>query len=310
MNKKPGRLLNCVTVASMYAASWCLCGSETYAGEPSFGGSSTDVEQLFGSCPSVSRGTLFQWSYGTSFLGGPDLDEPLVTDRPDFTEASSTVGRDTAQLEMGYTYSYDHNGTDKSLEHSIPETLLRYGVFEDWLELRVAWNYADGGENGINANGADDLYLGFKIGLTPQEGVLPEMALIPQMTVPTGDSELTADEVRPGLNWIYGWEINDTISTAGSTQFNRSLDGTGNAYTEWAQSWTIAYALHDRVGAYTEWYGLFPSGAAGVDPENYLNGGFTYLINNDVQLDVRAGTGLNSAAVDYFVGTGISIRVP
>ena len=48
-----------------------------------------------------------QWSYGTSFSGGPDLDEPLVTDRPDFTEASSTVGRGVAQLEFGYTYTYN-----------------------------------------------------------------------------------------------------------------------------------------------------------------------------------------------------------
>src|SRR5688572_11638984 len=31
--------------------------------------------------------TLFQWSYGDGGDGGPDLNEPLVTDRPDFTEA-------------------------------------------------------------------------------------------------------------------------------------------------------------------------------------------------------------------------------
>ena len=32
--------------------------------------------------------------------GGPDLNAPLVTDRPDFTEASSTVGRGIAQLSL------------------------------------------------------------------------------------------------------------------------------------------------------------------------------------------------------------------
>ena len=61
------------------------------------------------SCPDCCRspGTLFQWSYGNSFSGGPDLDAPLVTDRPDFTEASSTVGRGVAQIEFGYTYTYN-----------------------------------------------------------------------------------------------------------------------------------------------------------------------------------------------------------
>lgn len=161
-----------------------------------------------------------------------------------------------------------------------------------------------------STSGADDLYLGFKIGLTPQDGIRPEMSLIPQMTVPSGAAAFTSDEALPGVNWIYGWEINDFISTAGSTQFNRSIDdGSGNAYTEWAQSWTVAYGLGDRLGAYTEWFALFPHSADTADPEHYFNGGFTYLINDDMQFDVRAGTGLNGAADDYFVGTGLSIRL-
>lgn len=42
--------------------------------------------------------------------------------------------------------------------------------------------------------------------------------------------------------------------------------------------------------------------------EHYFNGGFTYLVNNDMQWDIRGGTGLNDTADDYFVGTGVSIR--
>ena len=43
-------------------------------------------------------------------------------------------------------------------------------------------------------------------------------------------------------------------------------------------------------------------------PQNYLNGGFTYLINDDMQWDIRAGVGLNEAADDFFVGSGLSVR--
>ncbi|MCM2374492.1 transporter [Aporhodopirellula aestuarii] len=264
-------------------------------------------------CGCNARGTvgsLFQWSDGplSGTLAQPD--EPLVTDRPDFTEASSVVGLGVLQLETGYTYTYDNDGTDRTIGHSYPETLLRYGVLANWLELRVAWNYGDDDVNSLNATGADDLYVGFKIGLTPQEGQLPEMAIIPQMTVPTGGNERTAGEVLAGLNWLYGWDINDFLATGGSTQFNRSLDETtNNGYTEWAQSWTIAYSLADRLGAYTEYFGFYPSGADTASPEHYFNGGFTYLINNDMQWDIRGGTGLNNEADDYFVGTGLSIRV-
>jgi hypothetical protein len=263
----------------------------------------------YGPCLCQPRGTLLQWSYGTSFTGGPDLNEPLVTDRPDFTEASSTVGRGVLQMESGYTYIFDKDAASQTISHSYPEVLLRYGVFAEWLELRIAQNVASEDDGIVRNAGAEDLYLGFKIGLTPQEEIFPEMAVVPQMTVPTGEGAFTADEVLPGVNWLYGWDVTDFIATGGSTQFNRTLDEvTAAAYTEWAQSWTVNYSLAERLGGYTEWFALFPHSADTARPEHYFDGGFTYLISNDVQLDIRAGVGLNEAADDYFVGLGLSIR--
>ena len=72
----------------------------------------------------------------------------------------------------------------------------------------------------------------------------------------------SAGEVLPGGNLVYGWEINDFLSTAGQTQLNRQLDdGSGDPYVEFSQSWTVAYSLSDCLGAYTEWYTLVPDGA-------------------------------------------------
>ena len=88
------------------------------------------------------------------------------------------------------------------------------------------------------------------------------MALIPQATVPLGDPVLSNDEIFLGVNWIYAWEVNDLLSTGGSSQFNRSNDAmTGDTYTEFAQSWVVGYSLTDRLGSCAEWYGLLPSGA-------------------------------------------------
>lgn len=253
--------------------------------------------------------TLMRWGSAPQVEGGPDLNEPLVTDRPDFTEASSTVGRGVAQLEMGYTYTFDDDGTDRTVGHSYPEPLLRVGMLAEWFELRVGWNYATESVSGVRTSGAEDLYLGCKLGLTPQAGILPEMALIPQMTVPTGADAFTADETLPGLNWLYGWDVTDCIATGGSTQFNRAVEDLVNeGYSEWAQSWTVSYGLLDRVGAYTEWYAFFPHSSESVSTEHYFNGGFTVLLSDNVQWDIRAGVGLNDAADDYFAGTGLSIR--
>lgn len=258
------------------------------------------------------RMTLFAWSYGANYGDGPALDEPLVTDRPDFTESSSTVGRGVNQLEMGYTFTHDEDGTTSTRSQTYPEILWRRGILAEWLELRLGWTY---GEERVNTAGAvanqgdsEDIYLGFKIALTPQECWLPEMALLPQMTIPVG-GPFSAEEVLPGVNWLYSWEINDCWGIGGSTQVNRALDGATNAsYMEVAQSIATGVSLTEEVGAYAEWYAFFPDSADTEQNEHYLNGGFTYLWNNDVQFDIRAGVGLNDAADDYFLGTGASFR--
>jgi Putative MetA-pathway of phenol degradation len=276
-------------------------------------------ELWIGSNCDCSPGTLLQWSSGNRFGGGPDLDEPLVTDRPDFTEASSTVGRGVAQLEFGYTYSYNNDAGESVKSQSFGEPLLRYGILADWLEFRIALfpveERTTSGGASTSSRGTEDLYTGFKIALTPQEGSLPEMALIPQMNLPTGSNAFTSKNVELGINWIYGWEINDFISTAGSTQANRRIDvATGEAYLEIAQSWTVAYSLSDNLGAYTEWFAISPGGTGGATTEHhlsgghYFNGGFAYLITNNLQFDIRGGVGLSDEADDYFVGTGLSVR--
>ena len=272
-------------------------------------------KQAFGPPEGEPRKTLFQWSYGTSFEGGPDLEEPLVTDRPDFTEASSTVGRGVLQMESGYTYVRNKDPGDDSTTHSVGEVLFRYGVFADWFELRLQvlplhQRSSTGVGPTTTESGLGDLYLGAKIGLTPQEGWWPEMAIVPQMTVPTGHNSVTSNKWLPGINWLYGWDVNDFIGVGGSTQFNGAVDGTtAHKYTEWAQAITINYALTEDVGAYTEWFAFFPSGADSEQVQHYIDGGFTYQPTPDMQFDIRAGLGLTDASDDYFVGTGFSIRI-
>lgn len=260
------------------------------------------------------RKTLLQWSYGTSFGGGADLSEPLVTDRPDFTESASVVGCGVVQLEAGYTYTYDSTSTTSSHEQTYPETLLRVGLLAEWMEFRLDWTYNDVRETAFggaisHTSGSEDISVGVKLALTPQECMLPETALILQSGVPTGATELTADDVLPGITYIYSWALTDYCTTAGQTQLNRAKDEvTDEPYLEFSQSWTAGFGLTEAVGSYIEWFVLAPDGADTNHTESYLDGGFTYLVTDNLQLDVRGGVGLNQAADDYFVGTGFAVR--
>src|SRR5262245_20704805 len=184
-------------------------------------------------------GTLLMWMGQTEPGGPPGRDEPLQSDRPDFTEASTTVGRGVSQFEMGYTLFADNGGGVRTRSHSYPELLARIGVLADWLELRVAWNNMSLHESfdpvSRTVAGSEDLYLGAKLALTSQSGILPEMVLLPQMTVPTGHPEFTAGKVLPGLSWLYGWDVLEWLTFAGSTQANMGIDDVDD-FLEFAQS--------------------------------------------------------------------------
>jgi hypothetical protein len=263
--------------------------------------------------------------------GGEEA-KPLETDRPDFTEASSTVGKGRVQLEAGYTFIRDRQDGGTTRTHSFPEALLRIGLFADWFELRLGQNFTStsagagqgaastvitgpsagvAAETQANASGPEDLYLGIKLGLTEQKKSLPESALVLQTTVPTGSRSLTAGQLLPGINYLFGWDvIEDLLSVGGSFQANRSRDPSNHFYVEVAQSLTAGYRLTRRLGAYAEWFAFYPAGAIdpGVGPEHYLDGGFTFLVNDDFQLDARAGVGLNDHADDFFTGVGFAVR--
>lgn len=243
-----------------------------------------------------ARETLFSWSGPTGVTPG---DRPMATDRPDFTEASTTVGLGVTQVEFGYTFSKS-GGAEA---HSLGEPLLRHGVLATWLELRLAVSPVAHRED-RTTTGTEDLYLGAKFALAAQHGALPETALVLQMTVPTGSAAFTADRALAGANLLYGWDLDERWSVAGSTQVNRAAGRESSSYDEWAQSVTVARALSGRVGSYAEWFGIFD----GDSDQHYLNGGLTLAATDDLQFDVRLGKGLNTGAEDLFVGTGVSVR--
>jgi hypothetical protein len=259
------------------------------------------VQSIFGQNREHLPSTIFSWAgQRPAALGRLPV---ITTDRPDFTEASSTVGYGVVQLEMGYTFTH----SEGSESHSWGEPLLRFGVVANWLELRMSVSPVSELST-VTHSGTQDMYLGTKLWLVQQQDWLPEVAVMPQMTVPTGTSSFTAGQVLPGVNLLYSWDITGNLALAGSTQYNRALDDTESNYDEWAQSVTVGRSLSDNFGMYLEWFSFFPSGGLSASTEHYMNCGLTYLWNEDIQFDLRIGKGLNDASDDYFTGAGVAFR--
>ena len=72
-------------------------------------------------------------------------------------------------------------------------------------------------------------------------------------------------------------------------------------------SLSAALSLSEKLGFYIEYYGFYPN-AEHSDAAHTINGGLTYLINNNFQLDWRIGAGLNEEADDFFTGVGFAWR--
>jgi hypothetical protein len=259
---------------------------------------------------------LLSYSYdGGDYDGGEEglYGDRIVTDRPHIAEAASTVGLGRVQVETGYTYYVDNAAGTTTDLHSYPETLVRVGLFQEWFEFRVQYNafskYAAGQAGTSFLQGSDDLYLGAKVALAAQSGILPEFTIFPQMRVPTGSPGFSADEVLPGMNFVYAWRVGERTEIECNTNVNRrrNPDAAGY-YTEYLQTFNFEYDLSPRVMLFNEFVVFAQVGGVGVPQQAYSHGGLHWFLLPNLQIDVHAAVGLNEAAADFFGGSGLSWR--
>jgi len=250
--------------------------------------------------------------------GDDEEEKRLEPDRPHLPEAASTVGLGRVILESGYTYT--SKGPAFLNQHSYPEALLRVGMLAEWFEFRISQNFINqknrpgspDPREPATLNGAQDLSIGVKLGLTEQKEYMPEAALILQMSVPSGRANVTNDTVMPGVNLDLGWEIvKDRLGMETVTSANGLRDDVGQAYVNFAQGITGTFNVTRKLEAFTEYDLFVPMGAVAPEQahlQEYIVGGFVYFFTNDFEVDIRAGVGLNNLASDYLVGTGFAAR--
>jgi len=72
---------------------------------------------------------------------------------------------------------------------------------------------------------------------------------------------------------------------------------------------TLGVGLSGRTGAFLEVFGDLPLSAVGGSG-HLLDGGLTHLLRDNLQLDASGGIGLSQDADDWFVGLGVTLRLP
>jgi len=234
--------------------------------------------------------------------------EPLITDRPDATEASSTVGKGILQIETGGLYESFEENNIKSESYTFNTTLIRYGILNN-VEIRLGWNFTEGTTK-VNGNKLDNissgfstLLLGVKIDIAEEKNGWPEVALIGHVFPLFSASQ----DYRPETTGIdFRFSMSHTLGEKSSLGYN--LGGHwGNDSPEAAAIYTVAYgySITDKFGMYAEVYGDFPEDNKA---NHYWDAGLTYLVSNDLQLDIYAGTSITEGQ-DLLLGLGLSYRI-
>jgi len=247
-----------------------------------------------------------------SALAGASPDaKPLVisTDRPSLCDTSGIVPKGHFQLETGYTFTLNNHSGVNTQTQNAPEILARYTLIEDRLELRIStsgyvWSRTSADGTVDHNDGFSDVLPGLKLKVTDQDGLLPRLVLEAATTASVGTDGISNQDIEPifKLIWSYdlgkGWGVYGNFNVAyPSTSGERFVQGQGGV--------CVTYAATDKLSFYGEYF-LFGPNAKGTDSAQYLDFGAAYLLTNRVQLDVRAGFGLNRQSNNFFTGAGIS----
>jgi hypothetical protein len=235
--------------------------------------------------------------------------EPLVTDRPDFVEASTTVGRGVFQFETSVGFeSTDHAGPD--VDTWTTPTLLRYGILDNW-ELRLETAGATRQEiDGDSESGLSDIALGAKWHALDGEpgGAMPSIGLLFHLDLETGSDEFAGDGVRPSLRAVAEWELGERTALGAMAGAIYENDAGGDRFLGGIFGLVVGYSFTERFRGFAEYAAPMIASTDNGGNEAAWDTGVAYLINNDWQVDTALSFGANDNSADVFWTVGLSGR--
>ncbi len=240
------------------------------------------------------------------FSGTNSMAHEMEGDRPDYSESAVTLPAASIQLESGYTYTWQPD----SKEHSLGEVLIRWGVI-DRFELRFAFNsLVWTRDNGGTSLGKDDPALGIKImPVLADEGMpfyMPSISFLAMGVVPAGFGDPHESSFRPEFKVCFAWQLGERVNLGINGGYIYDSDE-GRRFHCGLASIVLGITISERFGCFFEYYGLYPASAGGA-AANYFDMGLTFLVLQDIQLDIRAGLRIDGER-EYFTGAGFIGRL-
>lgn len=281
------------------------------------------VVALLLACIGLSSGEALAQSKGSYNLFNPTpkaLMRGLSTDRPDQTESPQTVDAGHVQLELDFvntTFNKTKTAAADLREsvYSVVPINLKVGllnnvdvqfIFSPYISSSVKDQTTDTKET---ISGTGDFVTRVKVNLWGNDGGKTAFALMPFIKWPLSASDFRNGKAEGGVIVPLGIALNQDYGLGLMVELDFVRNSENDGYdTEYVQTATIARGLTDRLGGYLEILSRFSS-AESVDWVGQVDGGITYGINEDLQLDIGCNFGITDNAPDFNPFAGISLRI-
>ena len=224
---------------------------------------------------------------------------PIQIDRPDQTECPFIVPTNFIQAEHGFNVEHSNSSINS---YSFPTTLWKYGV-NDKFELRLITELNSVKDNNFTSTGLSPITIGFKTNLFKEKGMLPTTSFIGHITTANvGSKAFRTTYMAPSFRFT----MQHTLSSLFSLGYNLGAEWNGETpEPTYIYTLTTGMSITEKLGAYAEIYGFAPQDA---NADHRVDGGFTYLFNNNFIMDISGGVGIINSELKNYISLGVSYR--
>ena len=263
----------------------------------------------------TARGRLAGRARGAAFVLVIGLVAPSVaraqgtiaTDRPGLGFSAAVVPAGAFQLEAGLpAVAIGRSKGTRTTLTNFP-ALVRAGLSRG-VELRVGSTLYNSQrttlpEGSERASGFGAVEVGAKLSFGIRG---TDVALIPSVILPVGDSRFGVDRTGYTANAIAAWSLPAGFGLTTVAGLALTPAEGGSRTTTGALIAVLGRGLTDRLGGYVEG-GLYPT--PDLSDPAYVGAGGTVLVTRLFQVDAFVDRGLGPAAPDWLFGLGAAVRV-
>ena len=224
-----------------------------------------------------------------SFMSFSSLYSQLTSERPDQTESSLVLSKGHIQIETGISIEDSESNIN---------TLFRIGII-DGIEMRLNSNYLMNDDiSNLKKSSFSDFEIGAKFKILDEDNNRIKIGFLTHLSVPTAPEIFSNNEYGLLSRVLISHDIKNDSQIGYNIGYNKYNNYDGQFI------YTVVYGK--SLGSFGVFFEIFGEESSNNSNLNF-DSGITYLIDNDKQLDLSIGKGLNSDM--FYISAGFSIDI-